>query len=149
MPRRAGSDGVVTRRHIMKAAVRLFAEHGYAGVSVRDIASATGVRPSSLYNHFSGKEQILAAVYEEMGERLLGPPVRDEQIDAVLDTLSASAFFHHAFDRYLDAMTDAYAVDCWRIMITEQFRDDRARSLLHADFGNRLRENTERAIARM
>jgi AcrR family transcriptional regulator len=44
---------------VLKHAARLFAEKGYAGSSMRDIAEEVAVRPSSLYHHFPGKDRIL------------------------------------------------------------------------------------------
>ena len=48
------------RRRILEASLLLFARKGFHGTSVRDIAEALGQRPSALYKHFVGKEQILA-----------------------------------------------------------------------------------------
>lgn len=45
---------------VLGAALRLFAEHGYAGASVRDVAAAAGVKPATLYAHYPSKEHILA-----------------------------------------------------------------------------------------
>jgi AcrR family transcriptional regulator len=41
-----------TKEKIFDAAVELFAERGYDGVSIRDIAKAVGIRESSVYKHF-------------------------------------------------------------------------------------------------
>ena len=54
----------VTRDRILDTAEALFAERGFAGTVVRDIAAAIGLTPASLYNHFAGKEAIYAAVLE-------------------------------------------------------------------------------------
>ena len=51
-----------TKEAVAKAALRLFAEHGYDGVSMRDIAAAVDVKPASLYKHFSGKQALFDAV---------------------------------------------------------------------------------------
>jgi len=44
-----------TRERILDEAEVLFANSGFAGTSVRDIATAAGLTPASLYNHFSNK----------------------------------------------------------------------------------------------
>jgi len=53
-----------TRERILDTAEALFAEKGLAATSVRDIATAAGLTPASLYNHFEGKEALYAAVLE-------------------------------------------------------------------------------------
>lgn len=45
---------------ILASALKLFAEHGYAATSVRDIAAAAGVKPATIYAHHPSKEHILA-----------------------------------------------------------------------------------------
>lgn len=45
---------------ILHAALRLFAERGYSGASIRDIAAASGVQHATLYSHFPSKEHVLA-----------------------------------------------------------------------------------------
>ena len=53
-----------TRSTVLANAKRLFAQHGYAGVSVRDIAKACGIRAASLYHHFPDKESLYLATME-------------------------------------------------------------------------------------
>lgn len=45
---------------VLEAALKLFAEHGYAGASVRDVAAAAGVKPATIYAHYASKEHLLA-----------------------------------------------------------------------------------------
>lgn len=52
-----------TSERLIAAAERLFAEHGYSGVSVRMIAAAAGVNWSLLGYYFRGKEGLLSEVY--------------------------------------------------------------------------------------
>jgi AcrR family transcriptional regulator len=49
-----------TRGGILNAALRLFAEKGYGGTSVRDIAAIADVQPATMYAHFPSKEHVLA-----------------------------------------------------------------------------------------
>jgi len=70
-----------TRVRILDAALDLFVTEGYAGASMRQIAAAVGMRASSLYNHFDGKEAILSALIDAYGpargaSRLASPGYR-------------------------------------------------------------------------
>lgn len=49
---------------LLDAAARLFALHGYAATSMRDIAVETKMLAGSVYYHFPSKEELLLAVYE-------------------------------------------------------------------------------------
>ena len=70
--------GERTAERILDAAEELFAERGFAGTTLRDVASRVGLQNPSLYNHFSNKQALYGAVLE----RGLGP---------VLEALSAAA----------------------------------------------------------
>src|SRR5262249_53215603 len=67
----ADAPSLPTREVILDAAGRLFSAQGVDGVAVRDLARELGLTPSSLYNHFPGKQ----ALYEAVLERGLGPIV--------------------------------------------------------------------------
>ena len=73
LPPRPATDG--TRGLILLAGLALFAEHGFHGTSIRDIAAEAAVQSASLYAHFPSKEAILAelvlAGHEEHHARLV------------------------------------------------------------------------------
>lgn len=54
-----------TRQTIIDISIKLFAQSGYANVSVRDIASAVGIKPASLYYHFDNKQTLYLASIKE------------------------------------------------------------------------------------
>ena len=43
-----------TKQKIIEESLKLFSEKGYEGVSMREIASAVGIKGASIYNHFKG-----------------------------------------------------------------------------------------------
>ncbi|MBF8283944.1 MAG: hypothetical protein HW378_2859, partial [Anaerolineales bacterium] len=58
------SRGEVTRTKLLEVAHGLFLENGFHGTSMRDIADAAGIAVGGIYNHFSDKEAIFAAVLD-------------------------------------------------------------------------------------
>lgn len=59
-----GTKGAKTRERILRAAERLFAEHGYDGVSVRSIATAGNVQLALLTYYFQSKLGLYRAVFQ-------------------------------------------------------------------------------------
>jgi len=60
------------KERILDAAERLFARHGYYGVSIRDITSAAQVDVALVNYHFGSKRELFAAVFQRRAE-LLNP----------------------------------------------------------------------------
>lgn len=77
------ADGEASRARILEAAGRLFAEHSFASVSVRRIATAAGVNLSAIGYHFGGKEELYGAVLRQLildTQPMIGPAIA--QLDA-------------------------------------------------------------------
>lgn len=59
-----------TRQHIAETAARLFAEHGYEHVAVRDVAREAEVAEQTVYNYFPAKEQLVTDREQQIRDRL-------------------------------------------------------------------------------
>lgn len=69
--RRAGSSRVARRRdrrkaEIVRTATTLLSEHGYQGMSLEDVAEQTDIAKATLYHYFSSKDELVAAVLENL-----------------------------------------------------------------------------------
>lgn len=62
VPANVALDGGSRREKILLAALVLFAERGFAGTSLREIAKSAQVSPALLWRHFENKEQLLVSV---------------------------------------------------------------------------------------
>lgn len=58
------SGAAASREHILAAARRLFAEHGFEGTSLRQVARAAGVDPAMVHHYFKGKDELFALSVE-------------------------------------------------------------------------------------
>jgi TetR/AcrR family fatty acid metabolism transcriptional regulator len=59
------------RKRILEAAIRVFAEHGYHGSRVGDIAEDAGVAHGLLYHYFASKEDVLRTIFVENWGQLI------------------------------------------------------------------------------
>lgn len=71
MARTQGSHSDITGPRVREAALRLFAQHGYAAVSMRQIAGAVGLQAGALYNYTPDKQSLLFDLMREHMENLL------------------------------------------------------------------------------
>lgn len=84
---------------ILAVAKILFADKGYHGVSVDDIASRLGVSPAILYRHFPSKEALYAAVLNEIACR------RESYVEEVVNSNDSFADLLRRFTRiYIDSV---------------------------------------------
>ncbi len=75
-----------TKSTILRVAIQLFSEHGYNGVSMRNIADAVKISAPALYNHFSDKKSLYEAAVAhnfEAKAKLLKPTLMLSQPPAV------------------------------------------------------------------
>ena len=63
-------DEPSAKQQILRAAMKLFADRGLDGTSIRDIAQESGYTNPALYKHFSSKEQLALHLFETCHQRL-------------------------------------------------------------------------------
>lgn len=130
-----------TRASIIYQALSLFSDRGYEGVSMRDIASAVGIKAASIYNHFKSKEDIFHSIFDEMTKRFelmaaqmqipLGEmdTVAEKYINVTEETLvtiSKSMFLYF--------LKDDFASKFRRMLTIEQFRSTHAAEVFQSFF---------------
>lgn len=87
MGRIAGVTAAETRERLLRAAADVFAERGYDGTRVADIAAAAGVSNGALYAHFASKAQLLIGALQTHGRRLLAEAFAADPERSVTDVL--------------------------------------------------------------
>jgi AcrR family transcriptional regulator len=76
-----------------------FARRGYQATTIRDVAAAAGMRPSSMYRHFESKQEMVDAIMDRFSRFLLAgfeavvgsPGSATERLDAMLRLMASAA----------------------------------------------------------
>ncbi len=111
MARKTGSHSEITRPRIRDAALRLFARHGYAAVSMRQIASEVGIQAGAIYLYFEDKQALLFDLMNTHMDDLHAAWVAVEKPAGPLNLLRTFTRFHifyhidrpdHVFIAYME-----------------------------------------------
>ncbi|MBV1903222.1 MAG: TetR/AcrR family transcriptional regulator [Marinosulfonomonas sp.] len=97
MARKTGSHSQITGPLVRQAALRLFAQGGYAAVSMRQIASEVGLQAGALYLYTPDKQTLLFTLMHEHLEELLTAWEAVEKPVAPIEQLQAFTRFHIRF----------------------------------------------------
>lgn len=97
MARTQGSHSDITGPRIREAAIRLFARHGYAAVSMRQIAKDVGVQAGALYNYTPDKQSLLYRLMRDHMRELLAAYDALGQGGDAQDALRRFVGFHIRF----------------------------------------------------
>ena len=94
MARKSGSSAEKTRPLVRAAAQRLFARHGYAAVSMRQIAAEVGVQAGALYLYTPDKQSLLFDLMVAHMEDLLSAWAEADPSGSAEERLDAFVRFH-------------------------------------------------------
>lgn len=92
MARTTGSHSDITGPRIRDAALRLFARHGFAAVSMRQIAAEVGVQAGALYNYTPDKQSLLFSLMSDHLDELMA--ARPALSGSALAQLESLVRFH-------------------------------------------------------
>ena len=121
-----------TKIRILDEALNMFAENGYKGTNLRDLASRLGLSKSALYKHYASKEDIWKALLDRMetyyAERF-GSAEHIPDIPKSCDELFTATM------RMIDfTVNDSRIILTRKLLLTEQFHDERVCKLATKHF---------------
>lgn len=97
MARTTGSHSGITGPRVKEAALSLFAQHGFAAVSMRQIAGEVGVQAGALYNYTPDKQSLLFSLLKGHMDDLLSARSDQETPSSAVDQLEQFTKFHIRF----------------------------------------------------
>ncbi len=127
-----------TKERILETALDLFAQSGYLGTSMSDIAKELGITKGALYKHYASKQEILTSIVERMNkmdyERAesyeMPEPEPDGFAEAYLQTPieKIRAYGMAQFDHWTK---ERFSSGFRKMLTLEQYRDPKLAQLYH------------------
>lgn len=125
-----------TKERILETALELFAQSGYLGTSMSDIAARLGITKAALYKHYAGKQEILDRIVQRMNE-LDAARAADYEMPGAAPEGFAKAYLNTPLDRiraYSTAQFDhwtrePFSANFRKMLTLEQYRDARLAQL--------------------
>ncbi len=98
MARKQGSHSDITGPKVQAAALRLISQHGFAAVSMRQIAAEVGVQAGALYNYTPDKQSLLFELMRNHMQDLLADWDQQDKSGTTLARLERFTRFHIRFN---------------------------------------------------
>ena len=125
-----------TKERILEVSLELFAQSGYLGTSMSDIAKQLGITKGALYKHYRSKQEILDRIVERMNEMDYARAAEYEMPETEPDGF-AEAYLHTPVDKiraYSEAQFDhwtkePFAANFRRMLTLEQYREPKLAQL--------------------
>ena len=127
-----------TKERILETALELFAQSGYLGTSMSDIAGELGITKGALYKHYTSKQEILSSIVGRMNKMDYERAEEYEMPEVEPDGF-AEAYLHTPIEKIrayamaqFDHWTKEHFSSNFRKMLTlEQYRDPKLAELYH------------------
>ncbi len=119
----------MTKNKILDISIDLFSQHGYDGVSIRQIASEVGIRESSIYNHYSGKQAILNAILNYYIEEMVSDDIPIEQAALNLDR-GFDFFYKAGSEAFLSKLKEERMMKITRLFFIESYHNEYVKNFL-------------------
>lgn len=121
-----------TKERILNAALELFSQKGYEATNIREITASVGLVKSSMYKHFSSKEEIWNTLLDRMIAYYADHFGSTENLPEAPDTLEGLVQMTMGMVNF--TVRDELVIMTRKVLTLEQYRDVRAKELATKHF---------------
>lgn len=127
-----------TKKRILEAALELFAQSGYLGTSMSDIAGQLGITKGALYKHYVSKQEILDSIVERMNrmdyeraEEYEMPETEPDGFAEVYQNTPISKIRAYSMAQFNHWTEQPFPSNFRKMLTLEQYRDPKLAQLYH------------------
>ncbi|WP_405303791.1 TetR/AcrR family transcriptional regulator [Methanobrevibacter sp.] len=113
-----------TKEKIFEVSLDLFSKKGYDSVSLREIAEEVGIKKSSIYSHYSSKEEILMDIFNQFTS---GFEIDDEEIqlsenNPLLE--NPELFYHKGSEAIKEMLFQETNLKIWKLILIQMHHNE-------------------------
>lgn len=119
-----------TKERILETALAMFAQRGYLGTSMRDIADELGITKGALYKHYASKQEILDSITERMdktdserAERYAMPETEADNFAETYRTMPLEKIRSYSIAQFEHWTKEPFSSNFRKMLTLEQYRD--------------------------
>ena len=120
-------SNINTKEKIFNVAIDLFSKKGYNKVSIREIAEKVGIKESSIYYHYSKKEDILDNILDYFIERINRIEITEEQMNELLKQ-DPMALYHFGSESFKSQYNSLEMIKILRLIFIELYHNIKIRN---------------------
>ncbi|MDL2246804.1 TetR/AcrR family transcriptional regulator [Methanobrevibacter sp. OttesenSCG-928-K11] len=117
-----------TKERILDVAIDLFSKEGYGNVSIKQIADEVGITKSSIYTHYSKKEDILDSILDYFSNKHIG--LEGENPDENLNQKDIIAESLKGFKDIKISSKELKTIKVLRILLIEAYHNEKVKNVL-------------------
>ena len=119
-----------TKEKIFDVSIDLFSQHGYDGVSIRQIAKEVGIKESSIYNHYQSKESILESILSYYINEMIKEeaPIMQSRENLEMDF---DQFYKEGSDRFISKLSEEKMMKITRIFLVESYHNEKIKNFVN------------------
>ncbi len=118
---------LTTKEKIIESAIDLFSEKGFFETSVRELAEKSNLKVSSLYSHFTSKEEIFDDILGYYQKELVKTRIPDEKLDYIVNSIPPEEILAKGFNKIIETTSTQKMNKIIKILLMELYRNPKAR----------------------
>ena len=127
-----------TKERILETALELFAQNGYLGTSMNDIAGRLGFTKAALYKHYTSKQEILDSIVEQMNkmdyeraEEYEMPETEPDGFAQAYMNTPIGKIYAYSLAQFDHWTKEVFSANFRKMLTLEQYRDPKLARLYH------------------
>ena len=129
-------NNVTTKEKILDVAIDLFSSKGYNDVSVREIAKEVGIKNSSIYYHYSKKEDILDSIFEYFIKEMNDEEIVEENMEELINQ-SPMNLYHFGSELVKEHYSSTKMKKILRLIFIELYHNEKIRDFFKKEIIDR------------